>query len=134
MEIENCFYRISIKALILSETRDKFLIAKKENSVWVFPGGKLNWGETPHECLRREIQEEMGLEVLWIADNPANFLTGQTLHHGTWIANVLYETRLEHLNFTPSDECTEIRFVNAADIAELTVFPTVAKLAEQFNR
>lgn len=133
MEIENCFYRISIKALILNETRDKFLITKKENGVWEFPGGGLDWGATPQEDLRREIQEEMGLEVLWMADNPSYLLTGQTLNHGTWIANILYETKLEHLNFTPSDECTEVRFVNAADLVGMKVFPTVTKLASVFN-
>ncbi len=133
MEIKNCFYRVSVKALVLNETRDKFLICKEEDGTWELPGGGLDWGSAPQEDLVREIDEEMGVGVIWVAEHPSYFITGQTLNLKIWVVNVMYEAKLSSLDFKASDECVEIRFVNKEDIHELDVFPTVRKLSEMFN-
>ena len=62
-QIPNTFYRVSIKGLILDETRTKFLTTLEEGGWWELPGGGLDWGENPIDGLRREIKEEMGLDV-----------------------------------------------------------------------
>ncbi|MEN9920762.1 MAG: hypothetical protein RL538_655 [Candidatus Parcubacteria bacterium] len=135
-EIRNRFYRVSVKALILNETRDKFLLCKQENDVWDLPGGGLDWGKKAHPELQREILEEMNIKTTNISNYPSYFLGGcqMTDDPNFWVVNVVYEVELEHLNFTPSDECVEIRFVDKADIASLTnVPPTVLELVEQFD-
>lgn len=71
-EIPNCFYRIGIKALIINDKKD-FLLAKDENGLWDIPGGGLEFNESPHEALKRELFEETGLEVSFIAENPSYF-------------------------------------------------------------
>lgn len=133
MDVPECFYRISIKALVLNETRDKFLICEEENGVWDLPGGGLDWETKPQADLAREIQEEMGLKIIKVAERPSYFVTEMHVKKGLWKANVVYETELEHLNFTPSEECVNIRFVNKDDLDGLETFPGVKQVAEQFK-
>ncbi len=133
-KIPNCFYRVSVKALVLNEERDKFLLCKEADGRWELPGGGLDWDAGPQEDLPRELMEEMGLRAIYIADNPCYFITGKSTNYPEIrIANVLYETKLEHLNFTPSDECVEIRFVNKDMVDGMELFDGPRKLLEMFN-
>jgi len=133
MEIKSGYYRISVNALILNEERDKFLVCKKVNGNWVLPGGGLDWGETPHEGIVREIKEEMVCTVTNVADKPSYFLTTPNRNKDQWVANVVYETQLESLAFTPTDECVEIKFINKDDLTSLNLPEKLEKFARMFN-
>jgi len=50
------------------EKRGRWLIAKRKKGdrfagFWEFPGGKQERGESPEECLARELYEELGIRV-----------------------------------------------------------------------
>lgn len=58
---------INVTAAII-EHDGKILIAKRSSTSslpnkWEFPGGKIEEGETPKECLQRELAEEFEVEV-----------------------------------------------------------------------
>lgn len=132
-KIPPCFYRVSVKALILNEEKDKFLVTLEDNGTWEVPGGGLDWGEDPVTCVMREIKEETGLTVTEVSKNPKYSFTCQHLN-GNWILCLVYEVKVQDLNFTPSDECTEIKFVNSDDIKDMKVFNAVVELANKVQR
>ena len=132
-EIPECFYRVSVKALILNKAKDQFLICKEDNGKWELPGGGLDWDVLPQEDLPREIKEEMGLEVISIAAHPSYFFTFAFERHLGRGANVIYETEVKNLNFTPSVECVEVAFVNKETVGDKKLFSVVRQLLEVFD-
>ena len=128
-EIPKTFYRVSMKALILNESRDKFLVILEDSGWWELPGGGLDWPERPEDCLRRELKEEMGLEVVEIKQNPSYFLVGENMK-GKRSVNIVLETKVKDLNFTPSEECLEIKFVSPEEVESINAFRNVKELAE----
>ncbi len=133
MEIPNRFYRTSIKALILDETRTKFLLAKEDNGKSELPGGGLEWGEPPIVGLRREIKEEMNIDVDYVAMKPDYFITMEWYKDTYWTANVIYETRIKGLDFTQSAECIDAKFYTLAEAKELKLSVPTQKFLEVFD-
>ncbi|WP_298039208.1 (deoxy)nucleoside triphosphate pyrophosphohydrolase [uncultured Desulfuromonas sp.] len=56
-----------VTAAIIRKEKQVLITRRPEGSrhagLWEFPGGKLDDDESPQDCLRREIREELDLEV-----------------------------------------------------------------------
>ena len=89
---------------------------KEENGMWELLGGGLDHGETPQQGLKREVLEETGLKVHSIALQPSFYLTFPVTKRNYYAANVVFAAQVDNLEFTPSDECIELRYFSPEEI------------------
>ena len=129
MNTDPCYYRVSVKGLV-TDDQGRVLLVLQDDGYWELPGGGLEHGEDPKDCLAREIKEETGLTVTSVAPEPSYFLTVQRLGKETFIANAVYKITLLDLDFTPSAECQELRFVSLQEMNQLNLYPTTRKFYE----
>lgn len=109
---------------------DKILIAKRPpgshmEGYWEFPGGKREAGETLEQCLKRELWEELGLEVEVLG------ALGQVSHE--------YEDRVVELNVfycrvlrgeAVGKESQEICWVSPDDLGKYSFPPPDAEIVK----
>jgi len=86
--------------------------------LWEFPGGKIEPGETPEACVKREIQEELGIEV----SVGKHLITVD--HAYTHFKVSLHVYYCSHIAGEPQPiACEEIRWVTIDELDQLP-FPT----------
>lgn len=61
---------------VLMESRPEY--EPGTDPYWVFPGGKIDTGETPEQAVRREVLEETGCEAVGVEQLGQPFLNPQT--------------------------------------------------------
>lgn len=54
-------FPVSIKGVVVNDGR--VLLLRTDRDEWELPGGRLELGETPEECVAREVTEETGWHV-----------------------------------------------------------------------
>jgi 8-oxo-dGTP diphosphatase len=55
-----------VGVIALARTKDGkiVLIRRRDTGKWALPGGTVEWGETLQTCVKRELREEAGVEVI----------------------------------------------------------------------
>lgn len=123
-----------IGVAVIWNDRQQILIDRRPaegllGGLWEFPGGKLEAGETYKDCIRREIQEELDIEVevgdrlIVVTHAYSHFKVSLNVYH------------CRHLSGDPQPiECDEIRWVTLDELDDYP-FPTAnVKIIDALRR
>lgn len=121
-------FQISIKGLIFDG--EKILLLHEKKGTWDLPGGKLEHGESFKQTLERECKEEMGVDCEVLDRNPFFSWTARD-QDGVWRVMLCFRIKLEHFNFTKSDECVGYDFFDKNTIDNINTVPQI-KLLKDF--
>jgi len=118
---------IRVAAAVIEDEQGLLLIArrrreKSQGGLWEFPGGKLEEGESPEACLRRELLEEMGIEI----DVIERFGVNEHAYDHIHIQLIAYKARYAAGEITLIDH-DEYRWVRREQLAEFSFAPADIK-------
>jgi ADP-ribose pyrophosphatase YjhB (NUDIX family) len=122
----NTFYRVSVKAYITNDN-NQVLVVKEGQEFWSLPGGGLNHGELQIDCLKREVDEELGVKIAEIREI-AYSKTFYLDRMDTWMIWVVYKAKLNTSEFVFGDGVTDAKYIdiqeleNSEDMFEKSVF------------
>lgn len=105
-------HSVSVAGVVVDEGR-ALLIQRRDNGHWEAPGGVLERDEDIITGLRREVQEETGLEVTPIA------LTGVYKNMPRGIVALVFRCKADAGTLRETDESTAFRWVTADEVADL---------------
>ena len=98
--------------------RDRKLLVTRTagKDFFIAPGGKLEQGETPHQALKRELQEEIQIDMdLATLEALGTFYADATGSNGTMLEMHVFIVHDYTGEPTPSSEIEEIRWISSQD-------------------
>lgn len=132
------FYRVTIKGLCVD--KGKLLMVREDDRMggaWELPGGGLDFDEDIRTGFEREIAEEMGLTVAYMAETPMYVWTHKLTHlrDMEWFYTLVlaYRVVFDHFDFSSTEECRELGWFTKEELYDLRLCRQTTKLPDVFE-
>ena len=122
-----------VVAAALIEREGKVLLAQRhqgdeQGGLWEFPGGKVEFGETPAQALARELSEELGIQV----EVGEELAIATHAYPDCKIRLHLFRCRILSGDPQPLG-CAEVRWAGLAELERLPLAPADEKLLRRLK-
>jgi 8-oxo-dGTP diphosphatase len=114
------FYRVAVKGFAFDE-QNRLLVEQNEEGEWEIPGGGWEHDESLEQALKREIYEELSVEVVEIS--AVRLVYQGESERGWHVLRIVVDMKLNSHDFTPSDDMVAARFVTREELLQLHFAP-----------
>jgi len=106
-------HSVSVSGIVIDDHGRALLIRRRDNQRWEPPGGILELGETIRDGLRREVNEETGLDIEPIA------LSGVYKNMTRAIISLVFRCKITGGALTTNDEAIDFRWATESAVPSL---------------
>jgi nucleoside triphosphatase len=130
MPIKTC-----VGAVLYDDAGKIFLMTSPKWRGYLVPGGRMEEGETEEQALRRELREELKIEItdLYRAGESVKLASHDFTDPTMEFHFKSYFARVESTNPEPNHEITEYGWFTLAEARQLPLVDSTRNLVEQFG-
>jgi 8-oxo-dGTP diphosphatase len=111
-------HSVSVAAVVTDDDGRVLVVQRRDNGKWEIPGGVLELHESIHDGVRREVEEETGLQV------EPDRLTGVYKNLKLGVVALVFRARVVGGQAGPTEESARIEWWTADDV--------IARMSETF--
>ncbi len=132
--MENKKHLVAVTAIIKNQYNKILVVKRGANEIayagkWAYPGGKVEKGETIMQALKREILEEVGIEI----EDYKELLQDYTFvkPDGNNVVGLNFLVRAKNTEVKLSEEFQDYKWVNLSELMGLDRIPEIEISAKQ---
>lgn len=128
--------------VIYNPEKDKFLLTQRKDvdvehsefmNCWNFPGGGIEFGESPEKAVVRELKEELGIDTFIHHIIPKVFSTVRSHWHGLLICFVC-TMKQYNSSIVLNHEANQYGWFSLDEIQQLPTLPLVYEIAKEASK